>query len=52
MAASLAGICAMSVPCGTTKEALPIGVQVMAPHFGEETMLRVAAAVEAGQTGD
>jgi aspartyl-tRNA(Asn)/glutamyl-tRNA(Gln) amidotransferase subunit A len=49
VAASLAGICGMSVPCGETAAGLPIGVQVMGPHFGEETMLRVAAAMEAGQ---
>ena len=49
VAASLAGICGMSVPCGTTAAGLPIGVQVMGRHFGEETMLRVAAAVESGQ---
>jgi aspartyl-tRNA(Asn)/glutamyl-tRNA(Gln) amidotransferase subunit A len=49
VAASLAGICGMSVPCGTTKEGLPIGVQVMGKHFDEVTMLRVAQAVEAGQ---
>ncbi|HEV2644844.1 MAG TPA: Asp-tRNA(Asn)/Glu-tRNA(Gln) amidotransferase subunit GatA [Acidobacteriaceae bacterium] len=49
VAASLAGICGMSVPCGETAAGLPIGVQVMGPHFGEETMLRVAAAIEAGQ---
>jgi aspartyl-tRNA(Asn)/glutamyl-tRNA(Gln) amidotransferase subunit A len=51
VAASLAGICGASVPCGTTKEGLPIGVQVMGKHFDEATMLRVAQAVEAGQTG-
>jgi aspartyl-tRNA(Asn)/glutamyl-tRNA(Gln) amidotransferase subunit A len=51
VAASLAGICGVSVPCGTTKEGLPIGVQVMGKHFDEATMLRVAQAVEAGQTG-
>jgi aspartyl-tRNA(Asn)/glutamyl-tRNA(Gln) amidotransferase subunit A len=49
VAASLAGICGVSVPCGTTKGALPIGVQVMGRHFDEETMLRVANAVESGQ---
>jgi aspartyl-tRNA(Asn)/glutamyl-tRNA(Gln) amidotransferase subunit A len=49
VAASLAGICGMSVPCGTTKDGLPIGVQVMGRHFDEETMLRVALAVETGQ---
>jgi aspartyl-tRNA(Asn)/glutamyl-tRNA(Gln) amidotransferase subunit A len=50
VAASLAGICGVSVPCGTTKDGLPIGVQVMGKHFDEATMLRVAQAVEAGQT--
>ncbi|HEX3968252.1 MAG TPA: Asp-tRNA(Asn)/Glu-tRNA(Gln) amidotransferase subunit GatA [Edaphobacter sp.] len=49
VAASLAGICGASVPCGTTKEGLPIGVQVMGRHFDEGTMLRVAQAVETGQ---
>ena len=47
VAASLAGICGMSVPCGVTKAGLPIGVQVMGKHFDEATMLRVGAAVEA-----
>jgi aspartyl-tRNA(Asn)/glutamyl-tRNA(Gln) amidotransferase subunit A len=46
VAASMAGICAMSVPCGTTKDGLPIGVQIMAKHFDEATMLRVGLAVE------
>ena len=46
VAASLAGICAMSVPCGETRDGLPIGVQVMAKHFDETTMLRVGLAVE------
>ena len=49
VAASLAGICGISVPCGETKAGLPIGVQVMGRHFDEETMLRVAQAIEAGQ---
>jgi aspartyl-tRNA(Asn)/glutamyl-tRNA(Gln) amidotransferase subunit A len=49
VAASLAGICGMSVPCGETKDGLPIGVQVLGKHFDEETMLRVALAVEVGQ---
>ena len=49
VAASLAGICGISVPCGETKAGLPIGVQVMGRHFDEETMLRVALAIEAGQ---
>jgi aspartyl-tRNA(Asn)/glutamyl-tRNA(Gln) amidotransferase subunit A len=49
VAASLAGICGVSVPCGQTKEGLPIGVQIMAKHFDEATMLRVAHAVERQQ---
>lgn len=49
VAASLAGICGVSVPCGTTKDALPIGVQVMGRHFDEGTMLRVAGTVESCQ---
>jgi aspartyl-tRNA(Asn)/glutamyl-tRNA(Gln) amidotransferase subunit A len=49
VAASLAGICGISVPCGQTKEGLPIGVQIMAKHFDEATMLRVGEAVEKQQ---
>jgi aspartyl-tRNA(Asn)/glutamyl-tRNA(Gln) amidotransferase subunit A len=55
VAASLAGICGISVPCGETsappgaETGLPIGVQVMARHFDEETMLRVAQAIETAQ---
>jgi aspartyl-tRNA(Asn)/glutamyl-tRNA(Gln) amidotransferase subunit A len=49
VAASLAGICGLSVPCGETAAGLPIGVQVMGRHFDEETMLRVGLAIEAGQ---
>jgi aspartyl-tRNA(Asn)/glutamyl-tRNA(Gln) amidotransferase subunit A len=49
VAASLAGVCGVSVPCGTTKDGLPIGVQIMGGHFEEATMLRVAQAVETGQ---
>jgi aspartyl-tRNA(Asn)/glutamyl-tRNA(Gln) amidotransferase subunit A len=52
VAASLAGICGVSVPCGETKEGLPIGVQVMGKHFDEATMLRVALAVERLSTGN
>ncbi len=49
VAASLAGICAMSVPCGETRDGLPIGVQIMARHFDEATMLRVGLSVETQQ---
>ena len=46
VAASLAGICGLSVPCGTTKAGLPIGVQVLGKHFDESTVFRVGAAIE------
>jgi aspartyl-tRNA(Asn)/glutamyl-tRNA(Gln) amidotransferase subunit A len=51
VAASLAGICGMSVPGGTTAAGLPIGVQVLGRHFDEATILRVGAAIEAAQKG-
>jgi aspartyl-tRNA(Asn)/glutamyl-tRNA(Gln) amidotransferase subunit A len=49
VAASLAGICGLSVPCGTTAAGLPIGVQILGKHFDEETILRVGLAVESAQ---
>ena len=49
VAASLAGICGMSVPAGETAAGLPIGVQVLGRHFDESTVLRVGAAIEAAQ---
>ena len=49
VAASLAGICGMSVPGGTTATGLPIGIQVLGKHFDESTVLRVGAAIEAAQ---
>jgi aspartyl-tRNA(Asn)/glutamyl-tRNA(Gln) amidotransferase subunit A len=48
--ASLAGICGVTVPCGTTAAGLPVGMQVLGPHFGEGVAFRVARAVEAAQT--
>jgi aspartyl-tRNA(Asn)/glutamyl-tRNA(Gln) amidotransferase subunit A len=48
--ASLAGICGVTVPCGATSSGLPVGMQVLATHFGEGTAFRVARAVEAAQS--
>lgn len=47
--ASLAGICGVTVPCGATKEGLPVGMQVLASHMQEGTAFRVARAVEEAQ---
>jgi len=44
--ADLAGIPGISVPCGTTREKLPIGLQILGKHFDEATILGVAHAYE------
>ncbi len=44
--ASLAGACAISVPCGFTPDRMPVGLQVIAPAFHEEQIFRVAYAYE------
>jgi aspartyl-tRNA(Asn)/glutamyl-tRNA(Gln) amidotransferase subunit A len=44
--ADLAGIPGISVPCGETKEKLPIGLQILGKHFDEATILRVGNAYE------
>ncbi len=46
LSANLAGIPGMSVPCGFSDGGLPIGLQIMAGHFDEETLLRVGYAFE------
>ena len=43
---SLAGIPCMSVPCGTTSDGLPVGLQILCNHFDESKMFRLAAAFE------
>jgi aspartyl-tRNA(Asn)/glutamyl-tRNA(Gln) amidotransferase subunit A len=44
--ANLAGLPAISVPCGFSSGGLPIGMQIMARPFDEETLLRAAHAFE------
>jgi aspartyl-tRNA(Asn)/glutamyl-tRNA(Gln) amidotransferase subunit A len=46
ISANLAGIPAMSVPCGFSAAGLPIGLQLMGSHFSEETLFRAAHAFE------
>jgi aspartyl-tRNA(Asn)/glutamyl-tRNA(Gln) amidotransferase subunit A len=48
--ASLAGISGMSVPCGFDEAGLPIGLQLLAPAFGEATLLRAGYAYEQATT--
>jgi aspartyl-tRNA(Asn)/glutamyl-tRNA(Gln) amidotransferase subunit A len=42
----LAGIPCMSVPCGTTRDGLPVGMQILTSHFNESGMFRLAGAFE------
>jgi aspartyl-tRNA(Asn)/glutamyl-tRNA(Gln) amidotransferase subunit A len=46
VAANLAGIPAISIPCGRDSRGLPIGVHVLGKHFDEGTILRVADFLE------
>ena len=43
---NLAGIPAISIPCGFSHENLPIGLQIMGKHFDEGMLLRVAYTFE------
>ena len=38
----LSGVPCMSVPCGESREGLPIGLQIFTKHFDEATMFRLA----------
>ena len=44
--ANLAGIPGLSLPCGLTSTGLPIGLQLLAPAFAEDTLLRTARVFE------
>jgi aspartyl-tRNA(Asn)/glutamyl-tRNA(Gln) amidotransferase subunit A len=44
--ASLAGVPALSVPCGLTEAGLPIGLQLIGRRFDEATLLRAGRAYE------
>lgn len=46
VSANLAGLPAMSVPMGLDSKGLPMGIQIMANHFDEQTMLNVGFALE------
>ena len=40
--APLAGLPALSIPCGFDANGLPVGLQIMGPHFAEASMLGAA----------
>ncbi|KPK96705.1 MAG: glutamyl-tRNA amidotransferase [Omnitrophica WOR_2 bacterium SM23_72] len=46
ISANLAGIPAISIPCGFTRNNLPVGLQILGKAFGEEMLFRVAYTYE------
>lgn len=44
--ANLAGVPGISVPCGLSKDGLPIGLQIVGRHWSEATLLNLANAYE------
>jgi len=46
ISANLAGLPAISLPCGLTRAGLPVGLQILGKPFAEEDVLRVAWAYE------
>lgn len=50
ISANLAGICGISIPCGKIPSdsgtQLPVGLQVLCPHFQEARLLRIAKTAE------
>jgi aspartyl-tRNA(Asn)/glutamyl-tRNA(Gln) amidotransferase subunit A len=43
---SLAGVPGISVPCSKTQAGLPVGLQILGPHFSEAQVLQLADAFE------
>jgi aspartyl-tRNA(Asn)/glutamyl-tRNA(Gln) amidotransferase subunit A len=43
---NLAGLPGLSMPCGFSGSGLPIGLQIIGPHFGEDKILKAAYALE------
>ena len=46
---SVLGLPAISIPCGFTRDGLPVGMQIVGKRRGEAAVLRAAAAFEAAQ---
>lgn len=46
IAANLAGIPGISIPCGFDDSKLPVGLQILAPAFDEDKLLRIARMFE------
>jgi Asp-tRNA(Asn)/Glu-tRNA(Gln) amidotransferase A subunit family amidase len=48
--ANLTGMPATSIPCGTDRSGLPVGLQIMGPRWSDALTLRVGAAIERALT--
>ena len=48
---NLAGLPAISLPCGTDSKGLPIGMQLIGKHFGEKEIIRAAYSFEQSRDG-
>jgi aspartyl-tRNA(Asn)/glutamyl-tRNA(Gln) amidotransferase subunit A len=46
LAANLAGVCGVSLPCGFDEKGLPVGLQIIGPAFGEDRILGVGYAYQ------
>jgi aspartyl-tRNA(Asn)/glutamyl-tRNA(Gln) amidotransferase subunit A len=51
ISANLAGVPAISVPCGSDENNLPIGLQILSPVFTEDRILRIARMFEKEKGG-
>ena len=43
---NIAGVPGISIPAGTTKDGLPVGMQLIAPHWQEERLIKAGDAFE------
>ncbi len=49
---NIAGVPAISIPCGKDSEGMPIGMQIIAKHFNEEMLYRFAYTYEQNSKQD
>ena len=49
--ANLAGLAAVSIPIGPGRGGLPVGLQIIAPRWGDAVALAFAAAADAALSG-